>query len=49
VLAMTLPNLGTPLQNLLLRGVEEMRHLPRTWAARDPLAPAPVLPKNLNQ
>src|SRR5471030_3328425 len=44
VLAMALPTLSTPLQNLFLRGVEEMRHLPRTWAGRDVAAPSPTLP-----
>jgi len=53
VLAMTLPTLATPMQNLFLRGVEEMRHLPRTWAAREPAA-APTTtpaapPRSLNQ
>lgn len=45
VLAMALPNLGTPLQNLFLEGVEQMRHLPRTWSQRDP--PPPVRPRQL--
>lgn len=40
VVAMTLPYLGTPLQNLFLQGLETSRQLPRNWAAREPgLAP----------
>src|SRR5471030_2559072 len=50
VLAMALPTLSTPLQNLFLRGVEEMRHLPRTWAGRDVATPSPTAaPHHLNQ
>jgi len=51
VVAMTLPYLATPLQNLFLQGIETSRQLPRNWAAREarpPLPPpslAPVAPR----
>lgn len=53
VLAMVLPYLGTPLQNLFLRGIETVRLLPRSFVERDrppppappnPLRPAPPAP-----
>lgn len=45
VLAMVLPYLGTPLQNLFLRGIETVRLLPRSFAERDrPAPPAPANP-----
>ncbi|KAB8035661.1 flagellar biosynthetic protein FliR [Janthinobacterium aquaticum] len=50
VLAMVLPYLGTPLQNLFLRGIETVRLLPRSFVERDrpappnPLKPAPPSP-----
>jgi len=45
VLAMALPYLGTPLQNLFLRGIETVRLLPRGFAERDrPPPPAPANP-----
>ena len=44
VLAMVLPYLGTPLQNLFLRGIETVRLLPRGFAERD--RPAPPAPPN---
>jgi len=44
VLAMVMPYLGTPLQNLFLRGIETVRLLPRGFAERD--RPAPPAPPN---
>lgn len=45
VLAMVLPYLGTPLQNLFLRGIETVRLLPRSFVERDrPPPPAPPNP-----
>lgn len=45
VLAMVMPYLGTPLQNLFLRGIETVRLLPRGFAERDrPPPPAPSNP-----
>ncbi len=42
VIALTLPFLSTPLQNLIHDGIEESRKLPRRWADRTrPPAPAP--------
>lgn len=38
VVALTLPYLGMPIQNLLLDGVERARLLPRTWSERPPVA-----------
>lgn len=37
VISMTLPYLASPLENLLMRGIEMSRKLPRSWAA--PVAP----------
>lgn len=47
VIAMTLPYLATPVQNLFLEGVERARLMPRTWSQRpDAVKPAslPVRP-----
>ena len=52
VVAMTLPYLGTPMQNLFLDGIEHARLMPRTWAerpkvvkpARLPVRPPALLP-----
>ncbi|SFL65650.1 flagellar biosynthetic protein FliR [Rugamonas rubra] len=43
VLAMSLPYLATPLQQLFLDGIERTRLMPRTWSERAslPLRPAP--------
>lgn len=43
VVAMTLPYLATPVQNLFLDGIERARLMPRTWSQRPP----PVAPANL--
>jgi flagellar biosynthetic protein FliR len=43
VIAMTLPYLATPLQNLFLDGIERARLMPRTWSQR----PEPVKPASL--
>lgn len=43
VIAITLPYLGTPVQNLFLDGIERVRLMPRTWSQRPPAA----LPANL--
>ena len=43
VIAMTLPYLGTPVQNLFLDGIERVRLMPRTWSQRPP----PVKPASL--
>jgi flagellar biosynthetic protein FliR len=43
VIAMTLPYLGTPVQNLFLEGIERVRLMPRTWSQRPP----PVKPASL--
>jgi len=43
VIAMTLPYLGTPVQNLFLDGMERVRLMPRTWSQRPP----PVKPESL--
>ncbi|GJJ03915.1 flagellar biosynthetic protein FliR [Duganella rhizosphaerae] len=43
VIAMTLPYLATPVQNLFLEGVERARLMPRTWSQR----PDAVQPANL--
>jgi flagellar biosynthetic protein FliR len=50
VIAMTLPYLGTPIQNLFLEGIERTRLMPRTWSKRPEVAkPAklPVRPETL--
>lgn len=44
VIAMTLPYLSTPLQNLFLEGIETARKLPRDWADRTRPPPAPSAP-----
>jgi flagellar biosynthetic protein FliR len=46
VIAMVLPYLATPMQNLFLDGIEHARLMPRTWSQRAPPAP-PVVPANL--
>ncbi|USX15838.1 flagellar biosynthetic protein FliR [Oxalobacteraceae bacterium OTU3CAMAD1] len=43
VVAMTLPYLATPVQNLFLDGIERARLMPRTWSQRPP----PVAPANV--
>ncbi len=43
VIAMTLPYLATPVQNLFLQGLERARLMPRTWSQR----PGVVSPANL--
>jgi len=50
VIAMTLPYLGTPMQNLFLDGIERARLMPRTWSQRPPVvkpASLPVRPEGL--
>jgi flagellar biosynthetic protein FliR len=50
VIAMTLPYLVTPVQNLFLDGIERVRLMPRTWSQRpEQLKPAnlPVRPPGL--
>jgi len=50
VIAMTLPYLGTPIQNLFLDGIERVRLMPRTWSQRPPAvkpASLPVRPAGL--
>ena len=42
VIIMVLPYLATPLQNLLLEGIEASRRLPRTWATPTAPVQAPV-------
>ena len=42
VISVTLPYLGTPIQNLFNQGIEAVRSLPRTGAARSAPAPAPA-------
>lgn len=44
VIAMSLPYLTTPLQNLFLEGIEHVRLMPRTWSDRGKTATVPVLP-----
>ena len=44
VIAMTLPYLGTPVQNLFLDGIERVRLMPRTWSQRPPPAKPASLP-----
>jgi flagellar biosynthetic protein FliR len=51
VIAMTLPYLGTPVQNLFLDGIERVRLMPRTWSQRpEAVKPAtlPVRPPGLS-
>lgn len=45
MIALTLPYLATPMQNLLMQGIENSRKLPRSFSQREPLPPAPVVPK----
>jgi len=44
VIAMVLPYLGTPVQNLFLDGIERVRLMPRTWSQRPPPAKPASLP-----
>jgi flagellar biosynthetic protein FliR len=44
VIAMTLPYLATPVQNLFLDGIERVRLMPRTWSQRPPPAQPASLP-----
>ena len=48
VIAMVLPYLVLPMQNLFLNGIEHARLMPRTWHERVPpvvpVAPVPVMP-----
>lgn len=43
VVAMSLPYLATPLQNLFLEGIERVRLLPRTWSDKGRPAAPPTL------
>ena len=45
VVAMTLPYLATPIQNLFLDGIERARLMPRTWSQRAPPVDPASLPK----
>jgi flagellar biosynthetic protein FliR len=45
VLAMSLPYLATPLQNLFLDGIERARLMARTWNDKGPPASLPVRPR----
>jgi flagellar biosynthetic protein FliR len=45
VIAMSLPYLATPLQNLFLDGIERVRLMPRTWSDKGKPATVPVLPR----
>jgi len=47
VIAVTLPYLGTPVQNLFLNGIERVRLMPRTWSQRPPPAASPPAPAPL--
>jgi flagellar biosynthetic protein FliR len=44
VIAMTLPYLGVPMQNLFLDGIERARLMPRTWSQRPEVAKPAKLP-----
>lgn len=44
VIAMVLPYLATPIQNLFLDGIERARLMPRTWAQRPPTVDPASLP-----
>ncbi|WP_373988511.1 flagellar biosynthetic protein FliR [Duganella sp. BuS-21] len=44
VIAMTLPYLGAPMQNLFLDGIERARLMPRTWSQRPPVVKPESLP-----
>ncbi len=44
VVAMTLPYMGTPIQNLFLDGIERTRLMPRTWSQRPEVAKPAKLP-----
>jgi flagellar biosynthetic protein FliR len=45
VIAMSLPYLATPMQNLFLEGIERTRLMPRTWSDKGKPATVPVLPR----
>jgi len=47
VIAMTLPYLATPVQNLFLEGMERARLMPRTWSQRPDAAKPANLPVRL--
>ncbi|MBA5640366.1 flagellar biosynthetic protein FliR [Duganella sp. LX20W] len=44
VIAMSLPYLATPMQNLFLQGIERARLLPRTWSERQEVVRKPTSP-----
>ncbi|MBA5686433.1 flagellar biosynthetic protein FliR [Rugamonas apoptosis] len=44
VIAMSLPYLATPMQNLFLEGIERARLLPRTWSQRQDAIKTPTSP-----
>ncbi|NYE61368.1 flagellar biosynthetic protein FliR [Duganella sp. 1224] len=44
VVAMTLPYLGMPIQNLFLDGIERARLMPRTWSQRPPVVKPATVP-----
>jgi flagellar biosynthetic protein FliR len=44
VVAMTLPYLGMPIQNLFLDGIERARLMPRTWSERPKVAKPATVP-----
>lgn len=44
VIAMTLPYLGMPIQNLFLDGIERARLMPRTWSQRPNVAKPATVP-----
>jgi flagellar biosynthetic protein FliR len=45
VIAMSLPYLATPMQNLFLEGIERVRLMPRTWSEQVKPATIPALPR----
>lgn len=44
VIAMTLPYLGMPIQNLFLDGIERARLMPRTWSQRPQVVKPTIVP-----
>lgn len=44
VVAMSLPYLATPMQNLFLEGIERARLMPRTWSQRQQVVRTPTSP-----
>ena len=44
VIAMSLPNLATPMHNLFLEGIERARLMPRTWSQRQEVVRTPSSP-----